>query len=106
MNGKPLDCIGTAGEVGKHDFQPAGPVVHAVGGLASERYFSEKITQLALTEQELRRVVRERDALARVLETIESGDLPDGSLASPNAQQFAAETLAKLERGELRKTGV
>jgi hypothetical protein len=56
-----------------------------------------------MTQQELARVVNERDALAKALEQIEGGDLADGSLASPKAQQFAAETLGRLASGELRK---
>ncbi len=111
MNGKPLDCLGTTGEVGKHDFQPGGHFIHGSPAIKLERrtpesqarYYSEKITELVLTQSELRRVVAERDALACALETIEIGYLPDASHASPNAQQFAAETLGKLEKGELRK---
>jgi hypothetical protein len=105
VSGRPLDCVGPDGQLGKHDFvpDPAAPIIHGAGGLTGERYVSEKITELALTQQALRRVVNKNIALIDALKTIESGELPDGRLVSPNAQQFAAETLAKLEAGELRK---
>ena len=64
---------------------------------ARKRYYSEKITELAITQQELGRVARERNALVKALERIAAGGLPGG------AQIFAADILAKLEAGELRK---
>jgi hypothetical protein len=111
---KPLDCVGTDTGVGKHDFQPVGPVVHAPverRTLESQaRYYSEKIAELVMTQSELRRVVAERDAatkesnaLADALRAIEAGELPSGKLVDPAAQQFAAETLVRLASGELRK---
>src|SRR5262249_46492698 len=110
LNGKPLDCVGVTGGVGKHDFQPVGPVIHGEGGSpvkltrrtpeSRDQYYAEKITEMAITQQELTRVSRERDALAAALKLIETGDLPNGKLVDPNAQQFAAETLARLEAGE------
>lgn len=107
MSGRPLDCVGTAGEVGKHDFQPAGPVIHGSPGIKLERrtpesqarYYAEKIAELVLTQSELRKAVAERDALAHALRRIMAGEIPISRV-------FAAETLRKLEAGELRKTGV
>lgn len=118
MREKPLDCVGTDSGVGKHDFQPSGPVIHGAvtpqpaevvltrrSPESRERYYAEKITEGAITQQELARVTRERDALALALKKIEAGDLPGKKLADPNTQYFAAETLAKLTRGQLRKAG-
>jgi hypothetical protein len=119
LSGKRLDCVGIypdRSQVGKHDFQPnpQQPIIHGpgnpLGAVAKprspepiDRYCSEKITELAMMQQELARVRRERNALANGYVAIESGDMPDGKPASPNARQFAAEMLAKLEAGELRK---
>ena len=112
MSGKALDCVEidpTGSEIGKHDFRPmpTEPIIHGPGRIplvalertaeARERYYSEKITELAITQQELGRVARERNALVKTLERIAAGGLPGG------AQGFAADILAKLEAGELRK---
>lgn len=110
MSGKPLDCVGVdpaKSGVGKHDFQPAPTelIIHGPGRIdqvmrtpeSRERYYCEKITELAITQQELGRVTRERNALAKALERIKSGDVQTG------IQLFAAEILAKLDVGEFRK---
>ncbi len=60
---------------------------------------------MVLTQQEPRYAVNEREALKAALEGIATGDLPNGKLADPNAQQFAAETLAKLHAGFFRDLG-
>lgn len=102
MSGKPLDSAG-----GKFHFRllPTEPIIHGPGRIdpvmrtpeSRERYYTEKITELAMTQQELGRVTRERNALARALEQIATGG------SSDDAQRFAAEALGKLVSGELRK---
>jgi hypothetical protein len=102
LSGKSLDSAG-----GRLRFQPihSEPIIHGPGRIdpvmrtpeSRERYYSEKITELAMNQQELGRTTRERNALARALEQIATSDSPDG------AQRFAADVLAKLANGELRK---
>jgi hypothetical protein len=94
------------------DFDPLTTVIHAAVDPLRRRtpesqaqYCREKIVELDMTREQLGYAVRERNALANALQRIESGELSNGSLVDPNAQQFAAETLAQLTGGELRKVG-
>lgn len=103
MSGKPLDCVGvdpTSSEVGKHDFRPSPtePIIHGPGSIPEvrERLLFEKVTELAFSQNETCRVTRERNALAHALQIIAAG-------RGGSPQRFAAETLARLESGELRK---
>jgi hypothetical protein len=123
VSGKPLDCVGTDAGVGKHDFQLSGPIVHGVGSgsieaekldvvltrrspESRERYYAEKIAELVMTQQELARVVKERDALKGCLDGIASwneGRVVTAHFDEPASARKARETLAKLASGELRK---
>ena len=122
MSGKPLDCIGidpARSGVGKHAFVPSGePIVHGAGDPAGssklrppepiERYCSEKITELAMLQQELTRVTRERDALVRVvhLAGAMAGQPTDANEGCRNICKLVRDTKDKLASGELRKHGV
>ena len=118
MSRKPLDCVGidpAGSEVGKHDFRPmpTEPIIHGPGRIspvaiertaeARERYYSEKITELAITQQELGRVARERDALRAALDFIARNDGGDLAPAHRAIVKMARDTLAKLASGELRR---
>ena len=120
MSGKPLDCVGidpAGSDVGKHDFRPmpTEPIIHGPGRIspvaiertaeARERYYSEKITELAITQQELGRVARERDALVRVvhLAGAMAGHPKDANEGCRNICKLVRDTKDKLASGELRK---
>ena len=76
-----------------------------------ERYCVEKITELAMTQNEVTRLKRERDALdAMLMQLIAAKDEKDAHGDSPKYREMKAglwerarETLAKLASGELRK---
>jgi hypothetical protein len=95
---KPLDCVGTTGNIGKHDFQPSGEIVHG----------SVQVPAAS----ELAAVIRERDALAVVLKLlIAAKDEKEARGETPLYQELkrglwdrARHTLAKLASGELRKS--
>ena len=103
---------------GKHSFVPSGePIIHGVGDPAGavakprtpepiDRYCSEKITELAMLQNELTRVTRERDGLEKAMAFMARHDGSDLAPAHRAIVKMARETLAKLARGELRKPGV
>jgi hypothetical protein len=124
MSGKPLDCVETTSGVGKHDYvrigtgeilhgpgDPLGASLRARSPDPIERYCTEKITELAMTQNEVTRLTRERDALdSMLMQLIAAKDEKDANGDSPRYRQMkvglwerARETRAKLASGELRK---
>ena len=110
MKEKPLDCVAVKGDVGKHDFQPCPtePIVHAAVEPrgTGERYCSEKIAELVMTQSQLAKAIAERDALKAALDKIASwgeGPVVTGMFDEPASAKMAREVLAKLASGELRK---
>jgi hypothetical protein len=120
MIGKSLDCVGTETGVGKHDFQPSGPIIHGEPAAdfalkrrtaeSQRRYYEEKIAELVLTQSQLAKSNAERDALARELreikriaQTYNQPDRKDLWKWLNEICDIAAKVLAKLASGELRK---
>jgi hypothetical protein len=81
------------------DFHPCPerPLIYARGSTApADRLLFEKVTELGLCQQEVCRLTRERDALARALGRIAAGEAEE-------PRGYAREVLARLADGELRR---